>query len=72
MSTYIEQIKQIHLDGMRALIHYEHKSGGTAKGLAVENPRCGVGEHGVWYVCVDSFVNRIDISQIIKVEAVAR
>lgn len=72
MTTHIEQIRQAHKDGMRALIHYEHKSGGIAKGLAVENPRCGVGEHGTWYVCVDSFVNRIDISQVIKVEAVPR
>lgn len=72
MTTHIEQIKAAHKEGKRALIHYNHKSGGTAKGLAVENPRCGVGEHGVWYVCVDSFVNRIDMSQVTKVEAVER
>lgn len=72
MTTHIEQIKQAHKDGNRALITYNHKSGGVAFGLAVENPHCGIGECGTWYVCVDSFVNRVDMEQIVKVEQVSR
>ena len=62
------ELRLIHEKGGRALVTYSADNGDILKGLALDNPQFGVGEKGAWYVCVDSFANRIPLTAITNVK----
>lgn len=57
--------------GLRAEITYRTPNG-TAKGLALDNPTKGIGPDGVWFVCVESFTNRVHLVNITSVRQVLK
>lgn len=66
-----DRIKGIHANGYRVEVTYK-TPGGVARGLATHNATKGVGPSGVWFVCVDNFVTRIPLTDIIQVKKVTQ
>lgn len=64
-------IADAHSRGLRAEVTYKTPSG-QLKGLATHNAARGVGPNGVWFVCVESFTNRVHLDNIISVKQVVR
>lgn len=66
------RIADAHYRGLRAEVTYRDRHGYHLKGLATHNATKGAGPDGKWFVCVDNFVNRILLEDIISIRQVER
>lgn len=62
-------IADAHYRGLRALVTYRTPQG-TAQGLAVQDATKGIGPSGVWFVCVESFANRVHLENVVSIKQV--
>lgn len=64
-------IADAHHYGQRVEVTYKTPDG-YRKGLATHNATKGVGPDGVWFVCVESFTNRVHLDDVVNVQRVVK